>query len=285
MLKNKLTVVIPYYNNLSGLSRLLKTIPNNELDVIVVDDNSEESKNAFLLTKDFPNVKFYQNNSKLSNAGSARNVGLSKVKTPYVMFADSDDYFCESAFDRITELLKSEFDCAFFLTDALAEIDDGKPDRNIYYNELVKKFNEGDESIRYEFVVPWSKVINMRLIKDNDIKFDEVSVSNDMYFSLSVGILAKKILAVEEKVYCVVKNGSGISTNVTKHKSRCRLRVNIRCNTLMMKNLVPYQHFFSTKGVLIRSKLNPINYSEKVLLLKTVRYVLSLLCYRLKYKC
>lgn len=276
MLRKKLSVVIPYYNNLPGLKRLLSTIPTTELDIIVVDDNSDDNKNALILADEFPDVEFIKNDSKSSNAGSARNVGLSRVTSQYVMFADSDDYFCNGAFNKLSYYLGRSFDCAYFLTDAKSEFIDNRPERNVFYNDLVYRFNKGDETIRYEFVVPWSKIINMDLIRKYNIKFDEVSVSNDMMFSLLVGIYSEHILAVEEKIYCVVKNGSGISTDLTKTKSKCRLDVNMRCNLLMLNNNVPPKHLFSTKGVFIRSRLSIFNPEERILFFKYVKYLKSL---------
>lgn len=284
MLKGKLTVVVPYYNDLSGLRRLLETIPVRDVSVIVVDDNSNASEDALLLKDDCPDVRFYKNTSAISNAGSARNLGLSKVNTPYVLFADSDDFFCEGAFERLSGVLDQDFDCAYFLTEAVSSVEDGMPERNVFYNSLIERYSSGDNSIRYEFVVPWSKIVSMKLIRDNNIGFDEVPVSNDMYFSLMVGIYSKVIKVIDKYLYCVVKNGTGISTNMSASKSMCRLKVNMRCNELMIENQVDPRHFFSTKGVLAKSRFVLLSSEGDEVLRKYLRYLISLGCYRFKFK-
>lgn len=217
----KITIVVPYYNNLNGLKRLLDSIPYEYVKVVVVDDNSDADKSCFIISDDYNSVEFYINEKPISNAGSARNFGLSKVKTDYVMFADSDDYFCSDAFDFLSKIINDDFDLACFYTATSSDVLNVKSTRNIFYNELIDLMIE-DESkenfVRYKMHVPWSKLINMNIINDNKIFFDEVSVSNDVYFSTLVGHNAKRIKVYSDYVYCVTYNETGLTRSLSKKK-------------------------------------------------------------------
>ncbi|WP_305818591.1 glycosyltransferase family 2 protein [Photobacterium leiognathi] len=73
---NKLSIIVPHYNSLIKLERLLKSIPDNEkIETIVIDDNSDIEESALNLTMKFPNVIFVLNDYG-KGPGSARNKGL-----------------------------------------------------------------------------------------------------------------------------------------------------------------------------------------------------------------
>ena len=101
-------IIIPHHNNPILLERCLNSIPErNDIDVIVVDDNSEKQYFVQLehICKSHSNVQFIPTTEGLG-AGYARNIGLQHLHSKWVVFGDADDYlstFIQYAVSRIPE--------------------------------------------------------------------------------------------------------------------------------------------------------------------------------------
>ena len=93
------SVVIPYYNNSSTISRTLSSIYNQTVlpkEVIIVDDNSKKNENKKLknILNKYNNKKINKiliNKKKNSGPATARNIGWNKSSCKYIAFLDSDD--------------------------------------------------------------------------------------------------------------------------------------------------------------------------------------------------
>jgi glycosyltransferase involved in cell wall biosynthesis len=236
----KLSIIIPHYNSKDKLIRLVKSIPEkSHYQIIVVDDNSDEK----LTTSEIPhcNVIVYTNNKK--GAGSARNLGLSKATGEWILFADADDYFTNDAFCYIEDYLTSDLNrknVVFFSPTSVKEgsFDEGK--RHKRYCSLVKNYleNECEETempLRLYYLVPWSKLISLELIRSNNIEFDDVQFSNDVMFSLKVGALANQVHADDRCIYCVTEDPLSLTGNLSKEAFHCRFFVTINYNEYLCK--------------------------------------------------
>ena len=90
----KISIIIPVYNVEKYLRRCLDSVLNQTFQywtAVCVDDGSLDKSGKILdeyAARDKRFVVVHKENGGLS---SARNTGLKKVKTPYVMFLDSDD--------------------------------------------------------------------------------------------------------------------------------------------------------------------------------------------------
>lgn len=94
MTTKKVTVIIPVHNRLKLLAKALESVRSQtikDLEVIVVDDASEESVSTVLDSfVEFINIKLVSLKEK-SNAATARNIGVQLGSGQYVAFLDSDD--------------------------------------------------------------------------------------------------------------------------------------------------------------------------------------------------
>lgn len=102
-----LTIVIPYYNNLDGLNLTLKSIDNQRnknFEVIIIDDGSLVRLNSNALNFQHHHHIYHKKNGGVS---SARNLGLSKVKTKWVCFLDSGDYVEKCFVEQFYEVIKT----------------------------------------------------------------------------------------------------------------------------------------------------------------------------------
>jgi glycosyltransferase involved in cell wall biosynthesis len=102
------TVVIPTHNRQSLLPETIDSVLRErsvDLEVIVVDDNSEDGTIDFL--QSHPDSRLRPIRLSPGRGGSAaRNVGLSEVRTPYVMFLDDDDLVRAGAIPRLLSALE-----------------------------------------------------------------------------------------------------------------------------------------------------------------------------------
>lgn len=87
-----ITIVIPAYNSANTISRTLASIAQQqrpEVEVVVVDDGSEDDIEGVVKNCAIPNVRFLRQ----ANAGAsdARNSGATLANGTYLTFLDSDD--------------------------------------------------------------------------------------------------------------------------------------------------------------------------------------------------
>ncbi|KAA6303909.1 putative glycosyltransferase EpsJ, partial [termite gut metagenome] len=110
------SIIIPHKNIPDLLRRCLNSIPRREdIQIIVVDDNSDSNIVDF---EHFPGMGepcvevVFTKEGK--GAGYARNVGLSKAKGKWLLFADADDFFCEFLLQNIDKYLNANVDVVYF---------------------------------------------------------------------------------------------------------------------------------------------------------------------------
>ena len=97
------TIIIPHKNCPDLLKRCVDSIPvRDDVQIIVVDDNSDEDKKPSIERKGMEVVLLDASSSK--GAGRARNVGLKHAKGKWLLFADADDYYT----DNLSKFLDKE---------------------------------------------------------------------------------------------------------------------------------------------------------------------------------
>jgi len=236
-----ISIVIPHKNSLEKLSRLLASIPEGEFfQTIVIDDNSEPEQNPGLLKSTYKHVEFHINQSGEYNAGSARNIGVRCASGEWLLFADADDYFNTDLLKSVPEIVKelSAFDICYFKVKSIEEVTGLPSIRHTRYNSLADRFLQGDdrELIRYKWAPPWGKLIKKALVDSFNIKFDSVVASNDLIFSLKIGIFAKNIQVIDEVIYFVTKSTDSITARLTPERALARLETLIDYNSIVMDN-------------------------------------------------
>ncbi|MFH1425247.1 MAG: glycosyltransferase [archaeon] len=97
--KEKVTIVIPAYNEEEGMARTIESVlaldyPKEKLEIIVVDDASKDK--TLEIAKKFesnqhPKIKVYAK-EKNGGKGSALNYGIAKVKSGIIVTMDADTF-------------------------------------------------------------------------------------------------------------------------------------------------------------------------------------------------
>ena len=210
-----LTVIIPNRNIIDLLQRCLDSLPRrNDIQIIVVDDASEISQEAFAVYRglDDPVVEVVFS-KEAKGAGHARNVGLSRAKGKWLMFVDSDDFLLPSALSLIDEYADSDSDIVYFniesrYSDTLLPAWRHEKFQKAFANYSVES-GQLEKFLRYGYAEPWGKMIRRSLVEAEGCMFEESSVANDYRFSILTGHYAGKIELCRKPLLCVtVRPGS-----------------------------------------------------------------------------
>lgn len=201
----KVSIIIPVFNSENLLTDCLMSVKNQSLtdiEIICIDDGSTD--NSLNILKDFSNEDnrfkiFHQENS---GAGFSRNVALEKVTGEFVLFLDSDDWIetdtCEKLYNQAINLSSD-----LILFDAVRHLPDNQSMDLIHFLGEDSNKDFFSLSFDYKFVkdkvlnayfgVIWSKFYKRSFILENDIKFPNHKLYNDVEFHIKSMLLAKKI--------------------------------------------------------------------------------------------
>ena len=255
------SIIIPHKNSVDVLKRCLDSIPvRDDTQIFVIDDNSD----SFVVDFDhFPGLDrndvtiIFDKSGK--GAGHARNLGLDRVDSKWVLFSDSDDFFTE----RLSEILDKykdslneilHFDVESVYSDTLEPCDRSSNYKGKFYKAID---TNNIDILRYKMNTPWGKMVSFNLIKKYEIRFDELPVANDAMFSLKVGFHANNISAIKIPLYVVTAGRPSLTEQRTSENLWTRFGVAVEINNFLSKNslekyhinLFAYLYFFSKTGI------------------------------------
>lgn len=228
------TFIIPHHNCPDLLDKCLSSIPQrDDIQIIVVDDNSDADKKPIECGR--PEVEYiYIDKKDTKGAGKARNIGLSKAKGKWLLFADADDKYINNFINTLDEYKNSDLDILYFNSDYIDSItDEIIPDSE--YNKMISNYNDSLkylDRIKFCNYPPWNKMFLREFVLKNNICFEEVPNGNDILFSVLAGYYAKKIHIDKRVVYLyyrhtnsTIYNGSkSVSLILCKIEHRMKLR-------------------------------------------------------------
>lgn len=222
MKNKKLTILIPLYNARNYIIETLESIYKNVYDnynVIVLDDYSTDGSDELVkcYIKNKSNFKYIKAKNKNGLAANSRNELFEYVTndTEYIFFMDHDDFIKN---DTITRLMKianeNDYDIIQFnhyvydkKIEAFKEYTENKNKRGIY--------KPGD-NIALTWV--WNKFIKWKLIKDNNIRFIDNSLSEDATYTIMLFNYAGSIFhtGTYEYYHRILPNSLGRTNKLKK---------------------------------------------------------------------
>lgn len=266
-----ISIIIPHFNSVRLLKKLIASIPKKEdIEVIVVDDKSTEDVhefNIFRKEKDFEYITFLYNDTDKKGAGVARNIGLDHANGEWILFADADDYFTGDFYECISKYFDSDNEIIFFKPTSIF-LDTGElADRHEQFctrldNYLKKRDLQSELELRYKLYGPVSKMIKKSFIDRYQIRFEEVLASNDILFSSRVGFYMDHFYVSEEIIYVITRNFYSLTSDMSEKVYDIRLHEKIK-----------YYNFLEMK--LPHNDLKLLNVSFFDLLLKSLKYGLG----------
>lgn len=97
-----ISVIIPVFNGEKYLDECLSSIQYDDIEIIVVDDDSTDNSEQIAL-------KYTNNVIRIKHSGAviARNTGIKNAHGDYIVFMDADDIFCPNAISMMYEKIKN----------------------------------------------------------------------------------------------------------------------------------------------------------------------------------
>ena len=224
----RVSIVIPVYNTQRYLTQCIDSIlkqTEKNLEIVCVDDGSTDGSLEVLeqLAVQDSRLKVVRQNRR--GAGSARNFGMNLVSGTYITFLDSDDFFeprmLEDAANRLDE---TEADIVVFKT--LLFNENEKCSRSASWTYVER--NIPDKAVFTWHDMPsrifntfgnytWNKLFRRSFVVENNLDFQEISRTNDLYFTCRALILARGITTIN-KDYVHYRVGTGKSLQSTNDR-------------------------------------------------------------------
>lgn len=211
------SIIIPHYNNADDLKRCLASIPLREdLEVIIVDDNSDSKKVDFehFPGQDRPGVRiFFSKGENGKGPGYARNEGIRRARGKWILFSDSDDFFLPSLSSLLDEFKGAEVDVVFFKV-AKRNLE-GEISAYEMFNEAIDAArNEGKaDAISFGVPSPVAKLINRDFLLNNNICFQQITGGDDILFSIKIALNLRRYELSDTELYCVVDRPGSLTRN------------------------------------------------------------------------
>lgn len=225
------SVIIPHYNSVQYLEKLIRSIPEDgAVQVIVVDDKSTEDTTVieqYVLAR---GGLFIHNITDKKGAGVCRNLGLKEAKGKWLLFADADDYYVEDAFDKLEKFMNATADIVYFIPTSKYRDTARDAERHIIYEDMIKDYlknpsRENEIALRYKFIIPVSKMIKAELVQKKEIFFDEIPASNDTMFSIKCAYHAEDVEVSSDCIYCITKSEGTLTTKHDENNFWSRVQV------------------------------------------------------------
>lgn len=76
--------------------------------------------------------------------------------------------------------------------------------------------------MRCSYLVPWGKMYRRKFIEENNIRFEERTAGNDMWFALRSGVEASSVEIDSRELYvCTVSSGTITTTlSIDRHEAK-----------------------------------------------------------------
>ena len=196
----KISIVVPVYNSEKFLEKCVDSLINQTIEskeILLVNDGSTDGSQEIIdrYVSEYPGmIKCV----KQENSGQAvaRNVGIENASGEFIAFLDSDDYMEKNAYEvAMKKAEDGDFDVVCF--DYYEVINGSKLEKQHYFfnnEDVVKKYIVSETS-------PWNKVIRKKIIDDNNFRFLENKIYEDLATIPTLAKYTKKIGYIPDRVY------------------------------------------------------------------------------------
>ncbi len=199
MNKYKISVIIPTYNSKKFLYSLFESIRKqtmdfNEIQIIFVDDNSDDEYTLKLLKsfdEEYDNVKVIFLDENDGFPGKGRNIGLNLSNADYVIFSDHDDTYVDDSFETMYNTAIKE-NADMLITNYYKVFPDKKIKVKTDFNGENITVNNFKDDLRLFTIDPaiWTKLFKRSFLIENNIRFLETMLAEDLFVYINSLLLS-----------------------------------------------------------------------------------------------
>lgn len=249
----KLSIIVPVYNVEKYLPKCLESLIKQtlkDIEIICVNDGSMD--NSLAILKEFASrdsrIRIIDNQHQ--GVAKTRNTGIEQSTGEYIGFVDSDDYIDIDFFEKLyNSATKSNSDIA------IASILKHKNFFNIYNAKYTKEETAITiqdkiklcEDKKHFFFYAWNKIYHSGFIKENNIKFSEGQIYEDVMFAIKALYYSNKIISVYGTKYHYIEH----ENSLTKSKDKTGEK-----EQDLIKAYSELQEFCNSKNIGIPERLN-----------------------------
>ena len=221
----KISVILPVFNGEKYIEKSIESVlaqTFTDFELIIVNDGSTDD--SLDIINSFTDERIKLINQSNQGPGAARNNALKIASGEYIMYLDSDDWFCPDAFDvAYSEISKFNADFTFF---KMINFDGDRYYENDWFE--LKTFDSSFENRAFSpretpgsifdlSVGVCQKIYSHEFLKRINAQFPEGIFFEDMPFFYYVYLKAEKISIIKRHLYVRRKHEKSI-TNVVDEK-------------------------------------------------------------------
>lgn len=217
---SKVSIIIPVYNCEKYISKCLESVLNqtySNIEVVIINDGSTDNTEKIINNyKENDNriMYYYQDNSGPSEA---RNKGIFKSTSEYLVFIDSDDTVDQKYVELLlNEMISSKSDlvcCGYKEISEYGIVDctDFNIEDSMSLQSVTDMVCEGTGGVL------WSKIFKKEIILKHNLTMDKkIFMCEDLVFVLQYVSQCKSFSAINNHLYYYNRlNQSSISSNIS----------------------------------------------------------------------
>jgi glycosyltransferase involved in cell wall biosynthesis len=282
----KISIIVIVFNVENYLEDALESIVRQSiglanLEVIMVDDCSTDSSGHIIDTyaAKYENFKSIHLPKNSGGCARPRNAGMEYISGEYVMFLDSDDYYSDDMCEILYDAIKQDNADIAFSNYLYVYPDTEQKYSFIDYEIHAKSIYEDTNLLKIPPSI-WTKIYKTKFIEDNNLRFTEEILAEDLVFVVDSFLKANKITYLNDYFgYNYRIRSSPTDGSLSRDKNRNNLlgimkgyykSYNIlkENDKLQFFSLIFSGHLqFWIEGFI----MSDMNYSEKLELLKKIK--------------
>lgn len=277
----QISIIMPLYNAEKYLKESLDSVLNQtfkDFELICINDASSDTTLEILKT--YQNVDsriLILENNERSGAAESRNRGIQKAKSKYIIFLDGDDIFEEEMLS-LSYIVAEEKQADIVMFEYIHVISENiYQKREVFHSpKYIEKYCVDTFSIKeqkpYDWVRwsagPCNKLFRLDFVRKNQLKFQTLSSSNDVYFVSAAFLLSEKTIVLNDNRIMVYARDHDVPTRISYNRDPLCVYQAIKClqEMLLERNLFAeyYEHFYYWAFFLLRLTLDKLkNYKIK----------------------
>ena len=214
----KISVIIPLYNPSWDVIRCLKSLARQtfqDFELILIDDGSSDVTfniaQRYIEGNDVLKEKTSIVRQENSGVAKTRNRGIEMATGEYLAFMDQDDFAAKDYFENLFEAAKNyDTTGADIVVSGYERV---RSDGRI----MLKRDLKDAPWTKYTMITPWAHLYRREFIMENDIRFLDSKIGEDIYFNLPAYSYTDRIVILKDRGYKWFYNEDSVS-NVS-HKT------------------------------------------------------------------